>query len=68
MYLADVYVLDEHRGRGLGVELAREIVERGPHARRRWILHTRDAHSLYAKLGFGPNERLIERAAPTPPE
>ena len=68
VYLADVYVLDGHRGHGLGIELVREIVERGPYACRRWILHTRDAHSLYAKLGFGPNERLIERAAPTPPE
>lgn len=61
MYLADVYVLEECRGRGLGLELVREIVERGPHADRRWILHTRDMHGLYAKLGFGPSERLLER-------
>jgi len=61
VYLADVYVLDEHRGHGLGVELEREIVERGPFADRRWILHTRDAHELYAKFGFGPNVRLLER-------
>jgi GNAT superfamily N-acetyltransferase len=64
VYLADVYVLDEHRGRGLGLELVREAVENGPHARRRWVLHTRDMHALYSKLGFGPNERLMERAAP----
>jgi GNAT superfamily N-acetyltransferase len=64
MYLADVYVLEEHRGRGLGVELVREIVENGPHADRRWVLHTRDMHALYAKLGFGPNERLMERGLP----
>ena len=63
MYLADVYVLDEHRGRGLGVELVREIVERGPFAGRRWVLHTRDMHSLYEKFGFGPNVRLMERGA-----
>jgi GNAT superfamily N-acetyltransferase len=61
VYLADVYVLEECRGRGLGVELVREIVENGPFADRRWILHTRDAHTLYAKLGFGPNERLQQR-------
>jgi GNAT superfamily N-acetyltransferase len=61
MYLADVYVLAEHRGRGLGVELVRETVERGPDAHRRWILHTRDMHGLYAKIGFGPSERLLER-------
>ena len=64
VYLADVYVLEEHRGRGLGVELLREIVEHGPFADRRWILHTRDAHALYEKLGFGPNVRLMERGAP----
>jgi GNAT superfamily N-acetyltransferase len=67
VYLADVYVLDEHRGRGLGVELVREMVENGPYAGRRWILHTRDMHTLYAKLGFGPNERLMERAVRPPP-
>lgn len=61
VYLADVYVLEEHRGRGLGLELAREIVERGPFADRRWVLHTRDMHRLYAKLGFGPSERLLQR-------
>lgn len=64
VYLADVYVLDAHRGRGLGVELVREIVERGPFAGRRWVLHTKDAHALYAKLGFAPNERLLERPSP----
>ena len=63
VYLADVYVLDAHRGRGLGVELIREIVERGPFAGRRWVLHTRDMHSLYEKFGFGPNVRLMERGA-----
>jgi GNAT superfamily N-acetyltransferase len=61
-YLADVYVLPEHRGRGLGVELVREIVENGPLAGVRWILHTRDAHALYRRFGFGaPSERLMER-------
>jgi GNAT superfamily N-acetyltransferase len=64
VYLADVYVLDEYRGRGLGVELVRFMVEEGPFADRRWILHTRDAHDLYRKLGFGePDERLMERRA-----
>jgi len=61
VYLADVYVLDDHRGHGLGVELVREIVEHGPYAGRRWILHTRDAHALYEKFGFGPHERLMQR-------
>jgi GNAT superfamily N-acetyltransferase len=61
VYLADVYVLDEHRGHGLGVELVREIVESGPYSGRRWVLHTRDAHALYEKFGFGPHERLMQR-------
>ena len=61
-YLADVYVLPEYRGRGLGLELAREIVDGSPFADRKWLLHTADAHGLYAKLGFGaPSERLLER-------
>ncbi|HEY1369915.1 MAG TPA: GNAT family N-acetyltransferase [Gaiellaceae bacterium] len=61
-YLADVYVLPEHRGRGLGVELVREMIDNGPYAERRWLLHTRDAHELYRRFGFGPpNDRLMER-------
>lgn len=61
-YLADVYVLPEHRGRGLGVELVREMVEHGPYADRKWLLHTGDAHGLYRKLGFdAPSERVMER-------
>lgn len=65
VYLADVYVLDEYRGRGLGVALVRFMVEDGPLADRRWILHTRDAHDLYRKFGFAePGERLMERPAP----
>ena len=61
VYLADVYVLDDHRGSGLGVELVRFTIDEGPFADRRWLLHTKDAHALYAKFGFGPNERLAER-------
>ena len=62
VYLADVYVLDEYRGRGLGVELLRFMVEDGPFADRRWVLHTRDAHDLYRRFGFEePDERALER-------
>ena len=64
VYLADVYVLDEHRGRGHGVELVRFTVDEGPFADRRWVLHTADAHGLYEKFGFAPGERLLERTAP----
>jgi GNAT superfamily N-acetyltransferase len=64
-YLADVYVLRAHRGRGLGLALVREIVDGGgipPEVR--WLLHTADAQALYAKLGFSdapPVYPLMER-------
>jgi GNAT superfamily N-acetyltransferase len=61
-YLADVYVLEEHRGRGLGVELVRFSVDEGPLAKTRWYLHTRDAHELYRRFGFEkPGPRALER-------
>ena len=61
-YLADVYVLEEHRGRGLGVELVRFSVDEGPLAGTRWSLHTADAHDLYRKLGFTePGSSTLER-------
>jgi GNAT superfamily N-acetyltransferase len=63
-YLADVYVLAEYRGRGLGEELVREMVERGPLAHLKWLLHTSDMHPLYRKLGFGePSQKVMERAS-----
>jgi GNAT superfamily N-acetyltransferase len=62
VYLADVYVVPAHRGRGLGAELVREMVEGSPWADRKWLLHTRDAHELYRRFGFGaPSERVMER-------
>ena len=61
-YLYDVYVLDDHRGRGLGAELVRATVDEGPYVAHRWLLDTRDAHALYEKFGFAaPTERLMER-------
>jgi ribosomal protein S18 acetylase RimI-like enzyme len=61
-YLADVYVLEEHRGRGLGEQLVRFSIEESPFAKCRWILHTADAHGLYRKFGFTePDDRLMER-------
>jgi ribosomal protein S18 acetylase RimI-like enzyme len=62
VYLADVYVHPEFRGRGLGVELVREMVENGPYADLKWILHTADAHGLYEQFGFGrPDAKVMER-------
>ena len=66
VYLADVYVLDAYRGRGLGEELVREMVENGELANLRWILHTSDMHPLYRKFGFGdPSPKVMERTPPT---
>jgi GNAT superfamily N-acetyltransferase len=64
-YLADVYVLEQHRGRGLGVELVRFSVDEGPFAETSWFLHTADAHELYGRFGFGPaSDRALERVRP----
>jgi GNAT superfamily N-acetyltransferase len=61
-YLADVYILAEDRGRSLGKELVRTMIDRGPGAGFRWTLHTKDAHGLYRQFGFGPpTERYLER-------
>lgn len=51
-WLGDVFVLPEHRGRGLGEALVREAVEHPAHRDLPWYLGTRDAHALYAKFGF----------------
>jgi GNAT superfamily N-acetyltransferase len=61
-YLADVYVLADYRGRGLGEELVREMIENGPYAGVKWLLHTSDMHALYRKFGFEePNYKAMER-------
>ena len=64
-YLADVYVLPELRGRGLGETLVREMVENAGFGAVKWLLHTEDAHPLYRKLGFAePNYKVMERVPP----
>jgi GNAT superfamily N-acetyltransferase len=66
-YLADVFVLEAHRGRGLGRRLVEEMIDRGPGAGFRWLLHTADAHGLYAGFGFAePDTTLLERPAARP--
>jgi GNAT superfamily N-acetyltransferase len=54
-YLADVFVLPSHRGRGIAKQIM-EAVATHPelHGLRRWHLVTRDAHALYAQFGFEP--------------
>lgn len=67
-YVADVFVIDSHRGRGLG-KLLMECIKQHPPLQglRRWVLTTLDAHSLYAQFGFGPPkfpERFMEILRP----
>jgi N-acetyltransferase len=61
-YLADVYVLPAHRGTGLGQAIVEMMIDDGPGAALRWMLHTSDAHGLYRRFGFAsPSERYLER-------
>lgn len=63
-YLADVFVVPAHRGHGLGRALIRRMIDEGPGADFRWLLHTRDAQPLYAPFGFAPPDRTyLERPA-----
>ena len=52
-YLADVFVLDEHRGKGISKLIMKHIMEH-PNLQgiRRMTLATSDAHGLYEKFGF----------------
>jgi GNAT superfamily N-acetyltransferase len=52
-YLADVFVVEAHRGRGLAKWLV-DVIASHPDLQglRRWMLATRDAHELYRGVGF----------------
>lgn len=67
-WIADVFVLPEERGRGLSKWLM-EVILTHPELQgfRRWVLATKDAHSLYARFGFialHRPERWMERPDP----
>ena len=63
-YLADVFVLPAHRGRGHAVQLMDAVVAHPQlQGLRRFMLATLDAHGLYARYGFvapARPERLME--------
>jgi len=67
-YLADVFVVEDFRGRALAVWLMQCIVDHPElQGLRRWSLVTRDAHRLYRKFGFrelSAPERWMERHNP----
>ena len=67
-WVADVFVLTDHRGRGLSKWLM-EVILSHPELQgfRRWVLATKDAHGLYERFGFIPlhrPERWLERPDP----
>lgn len=67
-YVGDVFIIETARGRGLSKWLMETIIEHPElQGLRRWVLATRDAHSLYEKFGFHElvhPERWMERPAP----
>ncbi|HLQ10360.1 MAG TPA: GNAT family N-acetyltransferase [Ktedonobacteraceae bacterium] len=67
-YLADVFVLEPFRGRGLSKWLMQVIVAHPElQGLRRWMLLTRDAQGLYRQVGYTPlanPERCMERYFP----
>ena len=67
-YIGDVFVLEEFRGKGLSKWLMETILDH-PELQnlRRWLLATKDAHTLYEKFGFHDlkyPERWMEKPAP----
>ncbi|WP_193571047.1 GNAT family N-acetyltransferase [Diaminobutyricibacter tongyongensis] len=67
-YLADVFVLAAHRGRGLGKLLVSTMIDEGPGRNFRWVLFTADAHGLYRKYGFraADDKALVRMEPPSP--
>ena len=64
-YVSDVFVLDSHRGRGIGRQIMTAVTTH-PELQnlRLWTLFTRDAHGLYRQVGFREArhpDRLMER-------
>lgn len=67
-YLADVFILEPFRGRGLSKWLMQVIIDHPDlQGLRRWLLFTRDAHGLYRQVGYtslANPERVMERNFP----
>jgi GNAT superfamily N-acetyltransferase len=70
-WLCDVFILEEHRGRGLSKRLMEAIVSHPDLATiKRIALRTRDAHGLYRPYGFTEITQIetwMERPGPAPP-
>lgn len=72
-YVADVFVDDAYRRRGIAARLVNALHEHADMARvKRWMLATRDMHAVYRKLGYCEIDdmmmmRINEDAAMHPP-
>ncbi|MGE0740303.1 MAG: GNAT family N-acetyltransferase [Hyphomonadaceae bacterium] len=69
-WLCDVFVLPAHQGKGVARDLVRAL-QTHPDLQnlRRWLLGTRDAHGVYAPLGFTPldaPDRMMQIRSPAP--
>jgi len=54
-WLLDVFIIEDHKGKGLGKMLMQEIMSNNDFSDiRRWGLGTDDAHGLYEKFVFTP--------------
>jgi GNAT superfamily N-acetyltransferase len=66
-YLADVFVVSDERGKGLGKWLVGKVLEYPDFADvDQWLLGTQDAHTLYERFGFvaaAPNRYMVRRRA-----
>ncbi len=64
-YLMDVFIIEEHRGKGFSKQLMKTIMEHQDLQRiKRWMLITNDAHKLYRSFGFDVIEnpsRMMEK-------
>ena len=69
-YLADVFIIEEYRGKGLSKLLMEEIINYPAfQPLRRWMLATRDAHGLYKQFGFtelDKPERIMQKLKTNP--
>jgi GNAT superfamily N-acetyltransferase len=66
-WLADVFVVEAHRGAGLGVWLVKTVLAHPDLQAVRFVLGTADAHGLYERFGFEPADpnRMMDRRRPT---
>jgi GNAT superfamily N-acetyltransferase len=69
-WVSDVYVDPAHRRRGLAEEMMKFALAHPEHQNlRRWMLATRDAHPVYARVGFGPLDKpqsmMVHRPIPS---